>query len=493
MSANRNPPPDKHSNNRLTKTEPFSPRNRRDNESNSFDVEELNQRHALIVIGGRVMILDELQNSKILPANSALEGVRFLAPDAFEKLYANRLHRQGEKSSTAAQLWMRNPGRRWYEGMIFDPSLPPGGSDIGGFYNLWRGFSFKPEVKGSCTIFLDHLRVNVANGNEEHYRYIVAWLAHLIQRPSERIGIALVLRGRQGTGKTIVGKVIGHLFEGNYALVDDTHHILGHFNAHMASLLLLQADEGFWAGDKHAEGRLKGLVTSDYQMIEFKGKDAVKLRNFIRLLITSNSDWIVPAGQEERRFAVFDVGEHCIQNSGYFGDMMEELENGGYGALLHFLQRFDLSSVDLRKIPTTEALFEQKIASLGPVEAWWFSCLQRGWMVRPRWNDPEDDEPVNQEWPTELEVERVHGDYIAYCDRQGIPHKKSPAQLGIALNKLIPNLERTRKRTGSKRTYVYCLPPLTDCRESFERSMRTGIDWEAGTIRPLESPDGEDR
>mgnify|MGYP000856866344 CR=1 FL=1 len=50
-------------------------------------------------------------------------------------------------------------------------------------------------------------------------------------------------------------------------------YLVGQFNAHLASCLFLQADEGFWAGDKQAEGRLKGLITSEYQMIELKGVD----------------------------------------------------------------------------------------------------------------------------------------------------------------------------------------------------------------------------
>ena len=52
----------------------------------------------------------------------------------------------------------------------------------------------------------------------------------------------------------------------------------GQFNAHMASCLLLQADEAVWAGDKAAEGRLKGLITSPIQQIEAKGVDPIRLR-----------------------------------------------------------------------------------------------------------------------------------------------------------------------------------------------------------------------
>ncbi|CAN0591265.1 unnamed protein product, partial [Laminaria digitata] len=191
----------------------------------------------------------------------------------------------------------------------------------------------------------------------------------------------------------------------------------------LASLLLLQVDEGFWAGDKQAEGRLKGLITSDRQMIEHKGKDAIQVRNFLRMIVTSNSDWVVPAGHEERRFAVFDVGDHCIQNHEYFAEMMRELESGGYGALLHHLLNFDFSDIDLRKIPTTAALFEQKIASLPPVETWWFTCLQRGWIGPPEANAIERSDSAIEDWPSELEKEKTHRAYIGYCDQLGIRHK----------------------------------------------------------------------
>ena len=118
-----------------------------------------------------------------------------------------------------------------------------------------------------------------------------------------------VITGKQGCGKTVVGQVVGNLFSSHYCLADDARYVSGQFNAHMENCLLLQADEGFWAGDKQAESRLKGLVTSSHQFIERKGIDPVKVKNFVHLMITSNNDWVVPAGFEERRFCVIDVGD----------------------------------------------------------------------------------------------------------------------------------------------------------------------------------------
>ena len=100
--------------------------------------------------------------------------------------------------------------------------------------------------------------------------------------------------------------------------MDDPRYLVGNFNIHMQRLLLLQADEALWAGDHSAEGRLKGLVTSSVHMLEKKGVDPVASRNLVRVLLTSNADWVIPAGPDSRRFAVFDVGDAARGNASYF-------------------------------------------------------------------------------------------------------------------------------------------------------------------------------
>ena len=120
-----------------------------------------------------------------------------------------------------------------------------------------------------------------------------------------------MLRGPQGVGKTKVGEIFGSLFLPHWKLVANPRYIVGNFNAHMASLLLLQADEGFWAGDKKAEAILKDLVTGKRRPIEYKGIDPIFVDNFVRLFVTSNEMWVVPAGFDERRFCINDVGVAC--------------------------------------------------------------------------------------------------------------------------------------------------------------------------------------
>src|SRR5262249_49696416 len=112
--------------------------------------------------------------------------------------------------------------------------------------------------------------------------------------------------------------------------------------------------------------------------IELKGFEAEWVANLIRLMVIGNEDWLVPASMTERRWGALDVNENRIQDTKYFAAIVDELNNGGYEALLYLLLNYDLSGVDLRKVPSTDALLDQKFASLNTNERWWLDVLRRG-------------------------------------------------------------------------------------------------------------------
>ena len=203
----------------------------------------------------------------------------------------------------------------------------------------------------------------------------------------------------------------------------------GRFNSHMISLLMLHADEGFWAGDKKAEGKLKDLVTGNKHPIEFKGKEAFWINNYVRLLVTGNQDWQVPAGFEERRFAVLDMGDAHKQDHAYFAAIDAEMAAGGREALLyHLLYEVDCSKVNLRQIPHTMALLEQKLETASPEHGWWLDILRRGVL-----RDIRDE----QDMQNEASSEALYGDYVEHAKMQGVPRRAIETQLGIFLQKVV--------------------------------------------------------
>jgi hypothetical protein len=89
----------------------------------------------------------------------------------------------------------------------------------------------------------------------------------------------------------------------------------------------------------------------------------------------------------ERRFAVFQVSEDKRQDKDWFAPLYQQLENGGYSAMLHELLHRELCDWHPRNVPTTEALRDEQVRSLEPLDAWVVGLLDSG--VLP----PGGDEP----------------------------------------------------------------------------------------------------
>ena len=270
-------------------------------------------------------------------------------------------------------MWLEHPERRTYAaGLTFAPDLK-----VLDRYNLWRGWSFEAR-EGGAQPWVDFVTDVIASGDEGHAHYIIAWAAQIVQKPMVKVGVGLVLRGRKGTGKTKFGELLGGLFKAHHKIVSRAEHVTGNFNRHLEDTLLLQADEAYWAGAKGSEGALKDLLTNDSLFIERKGVDAYTAPNYTRILFTSNEEFVVPASLDERRFAVFDVGDSRKQDSEYFAALDSWYNQGGAGALLQYLRDFDLSTTNLRLAPQTEALTAQKLEALDTVTSWLFNCIQSG-------------------------------------------------------------------------------------------------------------------
>ncbi len=362
-------------------------------------LEELHQKLTLVTYNGTVVIaFDEPQ------INEA--GFELFSPASLRLLFMNKLitlpdsgGKKEPKKVNPVDLWLRSERRKECRGIIFDPS-----GNSKGAYNLWRGLAIEPDPTKSCDRILEHIFEVICAGDTALFDYIIAWLANLFREPAAKPGTAIVLRGSQGCGKgtlaNIVGPIVGRR---HFAHITHQSHLTGRFNSYLADKLLVFVDEALWAGDKQAEGILKGLITEPRLVIEPKGKEAFTVENHVRLLIASNNDWVVPAAFDDRRFFVLSVSGAKRGDHQYFQSLYEEIEGGGRAAFLHYLLTTDLPEVNLREIPQTDGLLDQKIRSLDAVAAFWWDQISEGDL-----------------WDTQAENgyltrEEVYGGFVKFC------------------------------------------------------------------------------
>lgn len=423
------------------------------------EIAELNKKHAVVMLGGKCRILNEV----ICPIFSRPD-ITLSTPNDFKDRYANRKY----NGINLGKFWFEHSHRRQYDGIVFTP-----GKETPRQYNLWRGFDVE-AVEGDCSLYLKHIEENICKGNKAIYNYVIGWMAYTVQRPDDLVGTSIVLKGKQGAGKGIFAREFGRLFGSHFTHISQSSHLTGKFNAHLKQTVLLFADEACWGGDKQAEGPLKALITEPTLLIEAKGQDPITVKNHVHVLVSSNNDWVVPCGPEERRFLVVEVSEKRMQDGEYFKAIQEQMDNGGRGALLFYLMNYDLANVDLRKLPKTEALFEMKMQSASPVLKFWYEKLLAGALDSELddWNDGV------------ILTSKLQEDYSLFAGNAGVRHKGTDTELGTQLRKLVPPGKELKDRQVilGRRRSIYKFPALTECREYFEKLMNQSIDWPAESV-----------
>ncbi len=431
-------------------------------------IEKLNKSYAFVLAGGGHTILWETtdENDRVI-----LEHLR---EDSFHKKFAAVKLRHGDRDTPVTKAWMSSPKRRSYDRLVFAPERHVAPR----FYNTWRGFTTQaldPAVasdraRNAVAAWREHVLVNLAQNDPVTGAWLLGYFAHMIQRPWEKPLTALVFKGRKGTGKNAAIDRVGQLFRSNYFVVDDTRYLTGNFNAHLEACLCLVLDEAQWAGDKRAEGRLKGLITGTDHLIERKGSEAYRIANLTRVVIVGNEEWLVPATEDERRFAVFNVGDGRRKDNAFFHEMREGMEadhGAGYGVLLHYLQSIDLSRTDLNIAPCTAGLLDQKLNSLSPAERWWSDSLESGRVLGL------DTAMV---WPTRVEATALYAAMQRVTRASGHNYTLGVSQFGRLMTKLCPTLLHERNAVAAE-GYTYHVPPLGEACEAFARWIGGTPEW----------------
>jgi hypothetical protein len=373
-------------------------------------------------------------------------------------------------SLNVIDYWNNHGERRQYKNVVFAP-----GRNLGDeYYNYWKGFEMEDqEGDCNCSLYLQHIRENIASGDPVIEKYILDWLAAIIRKPWEKPEVAIVLQGGQGVGKSIFVKTFGKLLGRHYLMAENPSAYAGQFNYHLGECLLLFADEAHSLKGTAAESSLKTLITEETRIIESKGRDSIQTRNYTRVIIASNYPNVAPAGLEDRRYFIINIGEGKKRDREYFARMVSNMENGGYRDLLNLLMNRNIEGVDLSQFPMTEAKIDNMLANLTPLERWWFNKLNKGCTFD---DDIDDDEEDINEWHQKVMTKRLFNDY-----RQ-TDTSLEDNMFGKGFKKLVPGAIAAKKKfPDGKRYTCYLIPPLEDCRKQFEKYAKIdkleGFKW----------------
>jgi hypothetical protein len=191
------------------------------------------------------------------------------------------------------------------------------------------------------------------------------------------------------------------------------------------------------------------MITDKYSTIEPKGKPRFDVQNFKLFIFASNSDWPAPIEIGDRRFFIVVVSDAHIKDYDYFAAIKNELENGGYQALMYYFLNRDISDFNPRKKPFSEHDFAIKMQGANSVQKWWFALLN-------------DSDPST--WEQIVAKKVLYNDYLAWITSNK-SHVVDNGFFGKEMKKLVKHIEEYRP---SKQERQYMLGTLKQCKKSFE-------------------------
>jgi hypothetical protein len=413
----------------------------------------MNDRWCVVNVGGktRMLTFDAKGDPEFLDKSN------FRA--RFEATYYEYMGKDGIELANFGNAWLRWPNRRQFAGYGFFPA-PDGHPDAAppGSFNIYRGFSVESRM-GDWGLLQRHLYRNICQRHPVYFRWLMAWLAQLIQQPHIKPGTHVVLIGNEGVGKSKLGEWLIQLLSPAAMPITAGERLVGRFNAHFEGLLFALAEEVFWAGDKAAEGVIKALATANEMDYERKGLDPVGGRNYTRMMIASNNPWVVPAWSGGRRWFVLKVGDEHEKDYRYFAAIDAQMENGGLEAMLYDLQHSPLAStVQVRDVPVTPWLIEQRAQSRKTDQRWWHSVLSDGGFTIV---DPQTKQrrfvALNENEATAVSRDHVFDSAEKFFSRVNFPATKEGvgAYLKRELGEEDKGLFRNGPRKKSGRTYWF--------------------------------------
>lgn len=418
------------------------------------------EKYIIIKVGSKTVVLDKITYEMQDYKNASL----FYANKKIKMPYADKQGKIKESIQSAFPVWFEKTHQR-YERLVFKP----GNNLSQDEYNLWTGFAFEANESGNCDLYLDHIRRNICGDDDLLYEFVLDWMAQTIKEPDKRPGIALAIRGEQGVGKGVFAQTFGQLFGDHYLYVNDLYSLTNHFNGHLANKLLVFADEAIWGGDKKAESCLKSLISEPTEVIEYKGKDAVRMDNYKRIIFATNSDWVVPVDKDDRRYVVLDVAANNKKDRDYFGRLIQQMENGGYEKLEYLLENRDLSKRDWSKLPTTKAKVENIVLGFNAISKWIYDCLEAGYEQKLLLNNTNIFADQSGGKEISLRTNVVFDMFDTYNTKYKMGGKFiDDRSIGIWLSKVI-GVEKVKKQTKGMRNYYYMIPSLKKCRETFNK------------------------
>ena len=253
--------------------------------------------------------------------------------------------------------WLKDPYMKTYSKVSNEPSGDPSVfvlPELPPPKFVYQSYDCIPNTD-AIAIFDEFIEI-LANHKQPIKEYIFNWCAHLLQKPLDLPGVALIFVGQKGVGKDTFGDfigtyMIGSMYYQNYA------NQLQYFDKHdtfKANQFLVKVEElsKKIVSDENNDNYFKSSITAPTTTINPKNGTPYEVKNCKRIIGTTNHSNALNVEQNERRYIFSVVSPEKMGDHVYWNQLRQVLfAASGALAVANMLLARDITLFNPRSLP----------------------------------------------------------------------------------------------------------------------------------------------
>lgn len=286
-------------------------------------------------------------------------------------LYENLLLSDG---TPFLDKWLKDPSMKTYSKVSHEPNKDPSIfvlPDIPPPEFIYKSYTCEPNID-ALPIFDEFLDI-LSNKKDHLKQYTLKWFAHLIQKPLELPGVGLIFIGQKGVGKDTVGDFFGNFIIGS-TYYQNYSNQLQYFDKHdtfKANKFLIKVEElskKIFSDENH-DTYFKSSFTSPTDTINPKNGTPYEVKNYKRIIGTTNHSNALNVEQNERRYVFSVVSPEKLGDHAYWNKLRSVLFTpSGALAIANMLEEYDISDFNPRILPENTYLKQLQEETIDSVQ-----------------------------------------------------------------------------------------------------------------------------
>ena len=253
--------------------------------------------------------------------------------------------------------WLKDPYMKTYSKVSNEPSADPNVfvlPDLPAPKFVYQSYDCIPN-RDAITTFDEFIEI-LANHKQPIKDYILNWCAHLLQKPLDLPGVALIFVGQKGVGKDTFGDFIGTYIVGS-TYYQNYSNQLQYFDKHdtfKANQFLVKVEElsKKIVSDENNDNYFKSSITAPTTTINPKNGTPYEVKNYKRIVGTTNHSNALNVEQNERRYVFSVVSPEKMGDHAYWNKLRQVLFiPSGALAIANTLLARDITLFNPRTLP----------------------------------------------------------------------------------------------------------------------------------------------